>query len=194
MTSDPPAWKISNHFATAIGKRLRDQDIDQYIDSSVVGADRVLARKLMRMMPSNRRGDFVLYDGSRIISNNRALVAQTKLIERPQTQIIATPRGTGRVAASSMRQTRANGSCAPPYHPGTGPYIRTVGACGFTGAWSIVNLACNTTMMYDPREAGYMYVELRDASGGLEEAGMFTKTGLAGQNDINPYLSASTHL
>jgi len=54
----------------------------------------------------------------------------------------------------------------------------------------IVNLKCGTTHMNSPSEAGYMYAELRDGSGGLQEAGMFTSIGVG--QDINPYLSQTT--
>ena len=53
---------LPNIFEAARNKKLRDADLDAYIDPSVTGADRALAHKLMRIMPPNQRGDFVWFD------------------------------------------------------------------------------------------------------------------------------------
>ena len=55
---------VPNVFAQARGRVLRDGDVDAYIAKSVTGADRLLARELMALMPANQRGDFVYFDPS----------------------------------------------------------------------------------------------------------------------------------
>jgi|SRR5665213_51296 len=111
-----PGWSVPDRFASAIGKRLNDKAIDSYIDASVVGRDRDLARKIMKMMPPNRRGDFVLYDGARVLSNNAALIPLTKIIEHPVvSKIIA---GMRRTASSAVRRPRGDSGCAPRFTRG----------------------------------------------------------------------------
>jgi hypothetical protein len=146
----------------------------------------------MKLMPPNRRGDFVYYDGQRLLSNNPALLPHVRITARRQRSraaMAATP--SLRPHAASKIRASSVGSCSPPDpFAGSGPYVREVGNCGFTGGWSIVNLECGSTQLRDPaHEDGYMYMEERDASGNTYEGGLFTGTGIANGNDIDPYLA-----
>ncbi len=59
---------MPNVFAAAENETLSsDSDFDKYIDASIVGNDRILARKLLRLMPDSMRGDFLYYDGNRVL-------------------------------------------------------------------------------------------------------------------------------
>ncbi len=181
----PP--QVPNLFATAVGKNLSDAAIDSYIDASIVGSDRKLAHTLLKMMPRNRRGDFIYYDGKRLLSNNLALLPYAQLTawhSAVPTAVASTERVTTR---SSPRKPASVGACSPPDpYTNSGPYVREVGNCGFTGGWSIVNLKCGTTQLNTPYyENGYMYMEERAANGQFYEGGMFTKTGSQGAYDIN---------
>jgi hypothetical protein len=195
-----PSAQISNHFAQAIGKPLSsDADFDVYIDPAISGSDRILARRLLRLMPDRYRGDFIYYDGSRILSNNTSLLPYAHLFTKPSagspSDLSGGSQPTGIVTStpqSAKRSTLSSSQCDPPYYPGSGPYIRDVGNCGYAGGWGIVNLECNTTLMVSPQvEAGYAYWELRNNQGGLYEGEIFTSYGLPNDNSINPYASAS---
>jgi hypothetical protein len=193
-SSAPTALQhIPNRFAEAIGRHMdargTDTLIEKYIDPSVKGSDRTLAHGLMRMMPVGMRGDFLYYDGKRLLSNNPALIPYAQFVQRPKPSTVQSI-GKGTNAASVGRQGAANrhtssaGQCSPPDpYGGTGPYVRMVGNCGFNGGWGVVKLPCNTTHLAKSTEGGYMYFETRDQAGNLFEAGAFTKDGAV----IDPY-------
>ncbi len=187
-----PVWAVPNKFEPARGKVLSDHDLDSYIDPGVTGADRIMAHKLMGLMPKNRRGDFLYFDGHKVLSNNIALATQAKLQRRAESRTVGGLVSAATTVAGSRRETRSySSSCSPPDpFGGTGPYVRNVSRCGVTGGWAVVFLPCGDTYMASSGDNGFMYWEWRDAIGGLYEGGMFTHTGAA---DINPYLSASVH-
>jgi hypothetical protein len=181
---------VHNRFADAINVFPEDGDVDalieKYIDPSVTGADRALAHTLMKLMPAGRRGDFLYYDGARLLSNNPALVPYAKITARPK--LVGKPHalavGAGNRVVGARRRTAAAGQCSPqdPFG-GTGPYVRNVSNCGFNGGWGIVNLECGTTSLNLSNDQGYMYMEARDEAGNTFEGGLFTPDG----STIDPY-------
>ncbi|HEX3469200.1 MAG TPA: hypothetical protein VHT05_14060, partial [Candidatus Elarobacter sp.] len=129
---------IKNVFASAQNATLSEADFDSYIDKSVQGSDRIVARRLMRYMPANLRGDFV-YVGSdgRLISNNPLLLSHAQLTLTPRT---ASSSITGRGPEGSREVSGYSSSCSPPDPPtnGHGPYVRLVSLCGFAAGWGFV--------------------------------------------------------
>ncbi len=189
-------------FARALGKSLSSTDIDQYIDSAVQGADREKLRSLMALLPPNMRGDVIYYDGARVISNNPAVLPYAKNLS-PKVMGSVQQHSQSEMQSQSRRLMMA-GSCSPPDpYPGSGPYVREVGNCGFTSGWGIVNLECNSSHFYDNvdlfpnsqdnREGGYMYFELANTNTSLStlsEGGIFTQYDISGENDIDPYITS----
>jgi hypothetical protein len=190
------APQVPNVFARAVGMKLDDGGIDSYIDASIVGADRKLAHALMKLMPANRRGDFAYYDGKRILSNNPALLPYLTLTAKHANFAMTSRPMQSSVSGATSRKPAGVGSCSPPDpYIGSGPYVREVGNCGFTGGWSIVNLTCGTTLLNTPySENGFMYMEERATNGAFYEGGMFTRTGTQGSYDINPYISGNFNM
>jgi len=190
---------VKSKFNAAVNADLEsDSDFDQYIDASITGDDRVLARRLMRLMPPSMRGDFIYYDGRRVVSNNAALIPHAfdlaSLTNKPAATE-TTPQKTFSSALSGQRRTvQSVGSCSPPDpYAGSGPYVRMVSNCGFSGSFTIVNLPCGDTNLVN-NDYGYMYLELRDQASNLYEAGLLVPSYSGGETQINPYLSSSTGL
>jgi hypothetical protein len=137
---------FNDTFSIARNKLLKDADLDQYIDSSVNGADRKLAKRLMRLMPPSMRGDFVYVDGKRIISNNASLPKYVKFDAPRGPQVVARDAQSAARAPDAARRPMytANNACGPaPSH--SGPYIRYISKCKYAGAIGIVKIDCNST-------------------------------------------------
>jgi hypothetical protein len=188
-------------FEKAKGRVLKDADYDQYIDPSVTGADRALARKLMKLMPANARGDFVYYDPNtgRLISNNRDLVRQAVVTRGWVTD---KPRPvTPTITQSIARSPRVHyvDSCSPkdPY-TGSGPYYRMVSKCGFAGGLGVVNIPCNSSYM-PSGDSGYVYFELANGArsdsylieGGLNYNSDYYNTSDPQHTGIVPYFRST---
>lgn len=187
---------VKSRFAAAVNQLLvSDSDFDRYIDSNIVGRDRLLARRLMRLMPPGQRGDFVYYDGNHVVSNNTALLATALISSAPFRRQSPQRRRAAGIGLSMLARPMSAGGCSPPDpYGGTGPYARMVSNCGFSGGWSIVNLPCGETNLTQASDYGYMYLELRDQAAALYEAGLFVPSYLGGEDQINPYLSATLGL
>ncbi|MBV8151131.1 MAG: hypothetical protein JO101_00715 [Candidatus Eremiobacteraeota bacterium] len=172
----------SGSFSELVGKNITAADIESHIDVQVTGADRDLARRLMRMMPKNMRGDFV-YFGSpgHIVSNKLAL--RDSVLFAPETASSPTPTPAIGLTAANRRTLDFSNSCSPP-HPfaGSGPYIRAVSQCGVTAEVGYVTLACSTTQI-TPQETGDFYDEIRGGSGSLAEGGLQYNS----DTNIQPY-------
>jgi len=158
-------FEFANH------KKLKDKDLDSYIDTPLSPADRKIAHKLLAMMPENKRGDFVYVDSPmHIISNSASLLAgeHYESLARPASDVLHSTR----VATSTRSAKDYQSSCSPP-HPftGSGPYIRAVSRCGYTGAIGYVEVPCNTSNLL-PYEKGNTYFELRGSQGSLTEGGL----------------------
>jgi hypothetical protein len=175
---------VRNIFEAARNKTLRDADLDKYIDPSVNGADRVLARKLMRIMPPNQRGDFVWFDpatGHRV-SNNSALLAATAVGPR-----LHLPKTTPAIASSVQKRHVRDYSnpCGPDQpHEGTGPYGRMLSKCGFTGGIGFVNVECNMTFL-NSGDQGNLYFELTNGPGITSEGGLQYNS----DSSVQPYIA-----
>jgi len=168
---------VPNIFAAARNRTLRDADYDAYIDAPVTGADRVLARRLMKLMPPNQRGDFVYLDpatGHRV-SNNLGLLMQTVVEPRITTKAAPlSPSSAVRAPSSSMRRVRDySNSCGPtqPY-TGSGPYGRMLSQCGFSGGIAFVNVDCGTTFLASSNDVGYLYFEVSGGTSTTAEGGL----------------------
>ena len=167
---------VPDVFAQARGLSLRPADFDRYIDPSVQGQDRALARRLMAYMPSTQRGDFAyLSPDGRLISNNPPLL-----------RYITVRHSSRRRGGEFFRRAREfdySNPCSPP-DPGTGgPYVRQVPQCGAAAAWGFVNVTCGTTQFVNG-DTGYLYMEIASEAGEILYEG-----GLQYNSDssIQPY-------
>lgn len=158
-------FEVANH------KKLKDADLDAYIDTPLTPAERKIAHKLMALMPENKRGDFVYVDSpSHIISNSAAVLAGERFERQPRS--VADVARTSRVAASTRTTKDYQSTCSPPNpFTGSGPYIRAVSRCGYTGAIGYVYVPCNTSNLL-PYEKGNTYFEIRGSQGSLTEGGL----------------------
>ena len=194
-------------FQAAQLKRLKDSDLDAYIDPSVVGADRVMAHKLMAMIPPQFRGDFVYIDkNDRAMSNNPALLRHFVLQKPPSMQAA---RGTSNAKsttnaasdAGNTRRTLSYTSCGPGA-TNNGPSIRFVSACGFVAAIGIVTLECGTSggsrMGISGGDNGYLSFELNNLGASRIEAGLQyfsdNPTGLQGSGGLFAYVSNGSNI
>jgi hypothetical protein len=179
-SSHAVAWKApdyNNQFELAQGTHLADSDIDSYIDRSIVGADRVKLHKLMAQLPSQFRSDIIYLDkNDRAISNNPALLRHFVWRQRSKSSSQHRTAASGRTTSTSQsivpaaaRHTSSSGGCGPPYS-NSGPYIRFVSYCGYTGGLGIISLDCYTS--YGPQEDGEILradvQQRREQAGSLE--------------------------
>ena len=190
------AQVVPNKFAAERRPQLGDADLDRYIDSSVTGADRTLARSLMRLMPPSERGDFVyLKPGNQILTNNLALLPYVKV-----TMSSATPATTSGVRPAAARQISSFGntrkpknypSCIPqtPSSP-MGALAQMFSYCGFSAGFAFVQVPGGyTNLEGPPNEAGYLYFEIFSANSATNTAeGGFEYDD---DNHIHPYAAVS---
>jgi hypothetical protein len=185
-SASAPAPLAPDRFAAAQGQSLTDAQIDSYIDSSVTGADRTLAHKLMAFMPPNLRGDFVyMGSGGHLISNNPALLQNTKFTQGTYSTVTTIQ---ARGVAHPMDYAS---SCSPadPPNPSGGAYIRQVSQCGFNGGWAFVNIPCYSASLASG-ENGLAYFEVTGVNQSSEvEGGVFTPDG----STFDPYLRSSSY-
>lgn len=171
------AADFTNSFESARGKNLTDAQIDSYIDSSVTGSDRALAHRLMRLMPSAWRGDFVyITDSGRIWSNNPSLPHHVTPDYSRNPFGTVTEARTAQTHIDATRHALTQPTTCGPGPSNTGPYIRYVSRCSFVGAIGFVNLTCGTTggliMGVDGGDKGFLYFEVAHGTGSLLEAGL----------------------
>jgi hypothetical protein len=158
---------IPNIFASAKGKPIANADIDRYINASVAGADRVLARHLMSLMLANHRGDFIyLSRTGHLLSNNPIWAARATIT-----------RGTLKRTASGSggrRESDYSDNCSPPNPPAKvgGPYVRLVSTCGFSAGWGFVTVPHGTSG-FNSGEAGHLYFEIQAPHQGTTTEGGF---------------------
>lgn len=186
---------VPDVFAAAQSKDLTDADLDTFIDKSVTGPDRILARKFMRMMPPGMRGDFVYIDShDHLITNNPRLLPGIR-ITHPNAQSFGrnlTPSGRTLHKLSGYEYVSP---CSPPNAPDIkthGPYERQVSKCGFTAGITFLHLYCGHTQLAST-SGGYMYMELQGNGVGLpakslSEGGLFVPAP-GNDHSINPYVS-----
>lgn len=168
---------VPNVFEAARGRYLTYSDLGKYIDPSVTGADREMARHLMALMPINQRGDFIYVSrNGRLLSNNPARLRYVTLTYRratPQNRKMGVSPVLGRGWNEGPNPDDYQSPCSPPNPPSNphGAYVRNVSQCGFAAGWAFVNLPCGTTVMNDG-DQGYLYWELRGNAGSLVEGGL----------------------
>jgi hypothetical protein len=174
-------------FSDAIGQKLTAAQLDAYIDPSVTGSDRVLARQLLGVMPPGIRGDFVYIKGDGTMMSNRPSVLKgAKLNFR-----FGKPSS---VATSDTRKTMA--VVAPPATTNTGPYARQYSALGVNAAFGYATIDCNDDYLYEsdngPSASDYgdMYV------GGMGEpngngTGIDAGIQMSPLDSIQPFLNIS---
>jgi hypothetical protein len=184
-SASAPAPLTPDRFAAAQGQTLTDAQIDSYIDSSVTGADRALAHKLMAFMPPNLRGDFV-YMGSdgHLVTNNPALLQNTQFTHGTNSTVATTQ------ARGVARPMDYSSSCSPanPPNPSGGAYIRQVSQCGFNAGWAFVNIPCYSASLA-AGENGLAYFEVTGVGQSEVEGGVFTPDG----STFDPYLRSSSY-
>ena len=175
------AWS-GRSFNELAGKRsVTDKQIDSYIDAGVVGKDREIARQLMKMMPSSKRGDFIYFDGPNHIVSNRSDLRANLTVQPAKPKQVA--------AAGQSRSTRG---WPPAPFPGTGPYSRMYSKQGITGAVGYVSIACSAQQLNNGDE-GYTYFESVDALDRKTEGGLEHIPGAGGRDGvIRPYFSDGT--
>lgn len=162
-------------------RAVTQREIESYIDPSVVGADRALAIRLMKIMPPTKRGDFIYFDTPQhIVSNRRDLAAS--VTTRPIAQPVQS-------AAAAKRSPR---SYPPAPFAATGPYSRLYSKQGITGAIGYVSIPCNAQHLNGADE-GYTYFESVDTLDHKTEGGLeHIPGGGGGDGVIRPYFSNGT--
>lgn len=168
-------------------KHVRDQDIDQNIDSDVQGADRDTLRSVMLMLPEDHRNNVVYLDHGRALANHRALLMGAKsgkiingeavlsdgsILPMPPNATEIAPK-----ASSGIRSTLGVGP-NPPTSDTMGPFHRTYSVNGYTYVQAGLSLPCNASPFMSNggwqgpyRDTGYLYFAAftsnDDAEGGL---------------------------
>jgi len=168
-------------FASLVGKDILDKDIERFIDPQITGSDRVLALKLMRIMPKNQRGDFVYIrpDGS-VLSNRLAISAllQAQRVQIPQPSV-----------ASRTIQPRDLYPPAP--FTGTGPYVEQYSVMGVTAFLGYVVAPClGADATFFNKDGGYLYTGTQLYTG-VQGTGSTIDAGLQynpGDGSIQPFL------
>lgn len=194
---------VHSRFAAARNKRLSVNDLEKYIDPSVVGNDRVLARRFMAYMPANLRDDFVyLAPDGHLVSNNPDILPYAKVTRGPTplAQASASPGGQPIAVSSKARRPRTDWSdpCSPKNPPDQpkGAYVRMVSYCGFTAGWGFVTIPAGTSYMpYDFSQGkyldnGHVYFEIEGpTNANVGQYGTLTEGGFEYYNDnsIAPY-------
>jgi len=124
---------------------VTDSDYGNFVDAGVVGADRTLAIKLLRLMLPGMRGDFVYVDqNSRVLSNRLDLVSKVKF-----------PKSSGSAVfrASSSSQRRI--ASYPPTGGSGGLYIRNYSQQGVNAMYGYATPPCDTS--FQTGDTGNMY-------------------------------------
>lgn len=138
-------------FAEAVNIDLQDIDYDKFVDSSVVGADRILAVKLLKVMPRGMRGDFVYIGENRRIFSNRPGLAMNVRFAKPLVPKIA----------ATTRRTMAY----PPNFgfPG-GAGIRNYTQQGMNAMYGYATAPCD--VYFENKDTGNMYFNEYSATSG----------------------------
>jgi hypothetical protein len=148
-------------FASAIGKVLTAAQLDAYIDLSITGSDRILARKLMSFMPPGMRGDFVFIRTDGTMISNRPSVLAGATLNLDDTARAKRPAHAVRRAASVVE---------PPIASDSGPYARQYSGLGIDAAFGYATIDCNDQFLSEyngSQDNGDMYFG-GFGNGGLE--------------------------
>jgi len=210
-----PIALVQNVFQAARGNAsLTDTDLDKYIDWSVTGQDRIMARKLMRFMPVRMRGDFIYVTSDhRLLTNNPAMLSYVTFTNRTSptqglpSSLLATSAKRALLSTRSLKDF--NPPCSVPNTVSNpmGVYARYPSACGFNAGWAFVTIPSNSATDYSPgganemdwdgytnsagqamNDQAYVYFELRGGSGNTLEGGFL----YTDDNSIAAYAKTST--
>lgn len=170
----------ADSFTNESGLDISDSDIDRFIDKDVTGNDRALAMRLMRLMPKNRRGDFLYLDGKGTILSNRDAIKNAYL-------------ATG-VKPPTIRETQQARTAAPQsqYPPVVssndgGAYLREYSVQGITAGFGFVTIPCGDELIFSQDEADTYFGENGEQNGS-------TEGGLATVQNPNYYQGLSIQL
>jgi hypothetical protein len=185
-----PSRQAANVFALARNRSLSNADIDAFIDPSVKGSDRQLARALMAAMPANSRGDFIAVErNNHLVSNNPSILrfasVSTSFRASNKIRLQAEHKRFGRSETSALSRNGIRPtfftSCGPP-SSNTGAYVRDVSACGMTDGWGFVNVTCGSShLAYG--DQGNMYMEITGSGGSVN--GTLSEGGLQFNSDTS---------
>jgi hypothetical protein len=164
-------------FADAMNVPLSsDDDYGRFVDPQVVGRDRILAIRLLKLMPPSSRGDFTYVDGSHVLSNRLSLKNGIRFARPtdPQAQLVRTITGSGRTTSSY-----------PPTGGSGGPFIRNYSAQGVNAGLGYATVPCDSAM--SGGDNGFMYFNAYTAnsSGSIVDAGLSIDTAINAHPFIN---------
>ncbi len=156
-------------FSDAVGLILpTDQQLDKFIDPEVTGHDRIQSLEFMRMMPANKRGDFVYVNREgKVLSNRVALAQKVRFYQDGDSHL---PLTVARYRQGATRTTRAY----PPIGGSGGPYIRHYSAQGVNAAIGYAAFPCDTALQGG--DSAFMYFNSYTANpgGSITDAGLTT--------------------
>ncbi len=172
-------------FSEVVGWELRPEDYDKFVDRSVVGADRQLAVKFLKMMPKSMRGDFSYIEPKtgKILSNRIDLVAKIKL-KASSALLQAHERG-----AMSQRSLKSY----PPQFGGGGAFIRDYSYQGFNGMSGYATPPCPPDIIVRSVDEGDMYFNAysSNSSGSVVDGGL-TQNRNGNPNVVTPFIQLYT--
>jgi hypothetical protein len=167
-------------FSEALHANLQtDDDFDRFVDPQVIGDDRKLAIRLLRMMPANLRGDFIYYDGKRLLSNRPELTHGIRFSNSIQPMPTRSPDSQSPRATLSYPPTTGTG----------GPWIRHYSAQGVNAAVGYATFPCDSQLLGN--DSGFMYFNSYTASssGSVMDAGLWIHPG----NSATPFINRGSY-
>lgn len=199
-TSSTSGNAPGNIFRLARNRHLSAADIDAFIDPSVTGSDRILARRLMAAMPANLRGDFVALErNNHLVSNNPAILRYVRVTSGllpNRSNVLArhsnpsASRWNQRIRPFGQRFSASPPRVAPNFYTNCGPaqsnsgaYVRDVSSCGMTDGWGFVFVPCYAYYPASSNDLGYLYMELVGSGGAT--SGSAVEGGFQYNSDSN---------
>jgi hypothetical protein len=201
----PPAL-LSNggrlaSFSDAVNLPLvTDDDFGRFVDPQIIGSDRRLAIWFLRLMPANKRGDFVyVQPNGRVFSNRLGVAFSVRFENRHLPRVFPSRSYRGLSQRPSVQAQRYRGDSRafgvrpdsyPPSGGSGGAYIRTYSAQGINAAYGYAVPPCDVALQSG--ESGNMYFNAYNSSGGdVVDAGIGTNINQATNVQNNPGLSVS---
>lgn len=188
-TSNARLGLISNggamkSFSDAVGMRLvSDADYELFIDPPIAGEDRKIAVRMMRLMPPNKRGDFIYIGPTGHIISNRSSWRDSLKVKR-QTEV----RNEMRLEAATRN---IHTMSYPPSGGSGGPYIRNYSKQGVTAAYGYATIPCQAIL--DSNDHGFMYFNSYSAgsSGSVVDGGLEVYPNTSGPVVAHPFLNVA---
>jgi hypothetical protein len=152
-------------FSDAVNLPLAtDDDFGRFVDPQIVGSDRQKALFFLKLMPANKRGDFVYVSSSGSILSNRASFARG--IKFRSTSSVTLPH----TAPKQTNESRV-GLVRPLSYPPTtgtgGAFIRTYSQQGENALYGYAVAPCDVNLPGSPGsgDSGNMYFNAYDSNG-----------------------------